>query len=543
MKKITAKTFLLLALAFAGAPRATAQISHGGEPLLASQPEMSAITLPEVDSQRLLAEDLDAVKGAGPMRIGVVLPTWVSNQKQGTVRVLEDGTRVWRVLLQSDGAVALGLHFCQYEMPEGARLFLYSPDGEVVAGAFTSEDRMDDGRFYTCALPGEALVVEYSEPASVAGQGLLTIDQVTHHYKPMPMLDPDQFKGQHGSSDGNCHIDVICPEGDNYRDQIRSVVCIEITAGGYSYLCSGALVNNTAQDKAPYILSAYHCQDLNTTVTQWKFYFNYQKSTCNGASGATGNSIAGANIVAKYNTDSGSDMLLLRLKNPVPDNFNAYYAGWSRSSINPTVGAGIHHPGGDWKKISIPQSVSSYNTNYHQVNWIPGTGNKGVTEGGSSGSPLFNGAGQVVGQLMGGQSYCGAPSSSMTDIYGKFSKSWTGGGTSVTRLKDWLDPTNSGVTSLDGIDWNEHPAAISEAAATPVRVYPNPATDMVYLDLETLGEATYKVFSLDGRCALEGSTVLSTTAQAISLKGLASGAYRLVVFTSEGAYSASIIKR
>ena len=73
----------------------------------------------------------------------------------------------------------------------------------------------------------------------------------------------------------------------------------------------------------------------------------------------------------------------------------------------------------------------------------------GVTEGGSSGSPLFNYDGQIVGTLTGGSSYCNTPTS--PDVYGKMSYHWTSNGTpNDERLKPWLDPTNSGVTTLNG---------------------------------------------------------------------------------------------
>jgi len=42
----------------------------------------------------------------------------------------------------------------------------------------------------------------------------------------------------------------------------------------------------------------------------------------------------------------------------------------------------------------------------------------------------------------------------MYDYYGRFNISWTGGGTSSTRLSDWLDPSSTGQTTLDGYDPN-----------------------------------------------------------------------------------------
>jgi PKD repeat protein len=72
-----------------------------------------------------------------------------------------------------------------------------------------------------------------------------------------------------------------------------------------------------------------------------------------------------------------------------------------------------------------------------------------TTEGGSSGCPQFDQNHRIVGQLHGGPASCTNVSS---DFYGKFSKSWENGTTAASRLKDWLDPNNSGITALDGMD-------------------------------------------------------------------------------------------
>jgi len=131
------------------------------------------------------------------------------------------------------------------------------------------------------------------------------------------------------------------------------------------------------------------------------------------------------------------------------------YAGWQRTTYSPNIGVGIHHPVGDVKKISLDLDlVTSYG---YPATWGPGNClapsnthwlvdfDQGTTQGGSSGSPLFNENHRIVGQLHGGETGC-AP---ITKYYGRFDKSWTGGGTNITRLSNWLDPINSGVLYLN----------------------------------------------------------------------------------------------
>jgi len=542
MKKLIIKTSCIALMTLFLGGNAFAQISHGGAPIFnKAKQAVEHITLPTVDNKKYLEEDMTTGKGTA-LRVAVLQNVNISNSNQGTVTRLADGTQVWRTAISSPGATHMALYFSQYDIPEGAQLFVYDADGEFVIGSFTRENATENNTFHTQVIPGSEIIVEYVEPADVAGQGRLTIDRVQHGYKELPMFRTENMKGHHGEAEGDCHINVKCPEGDDWRDQIRATVCYEVIAGPYVFCCTGTLVNNTAQDRSPLILSAYHCQDLDEygTISNWTFYFNYETNSCTATNGSAGRSMTNCDIVAKYSYESGSDMLLLRLKSNIPDSYKVYYAGWDRSPSNPSVGVAIHHPGGDFKKISIPRTISSANGQFHEVYWYSGSSNKGVTEQGSSGSAFFNADKRVVGQLYAGSSACDNTSGS--DYYGKLSKSWNGGGSSSNRVKDYLDPTGSNVMTLDGINYTDDDVeSISEVSAKEMSVYPNPSTGMIYINLEELGMANYKVFDLSGRCVMEGSTILTTTAQAINLKSLSRGAYRLVVFTSDRAYSSNII--
>ncbi len=125
------------------------------------------------------------------------------------------------------------------------------------------------------------------------------------------------------------------------------------------------------------------------------------------------------------------------------------WLGWDRSGNTPTTGTGIHHPSGDVMKISFDNNqliessyLSNLGTSHWKVDW-----DDGVTEGGSSSSPLFDQNQRVIGQLHGG--YSGCNSNDMRDWYGSFHRSWTIGGTNATRLSNWLDPCNTGAVTTN----------------------------------------------------------------------------------------------
>ena len=90
--------------------------------------------------------------------------------------------------------------------------------------------------------------------------------------------------------------------------------------------------------------------------------------------------------------------------------------------------------------VAMEQSgFSLFGGNYWGVYFDPTTNGHSATEGGSSGSALFNSSQRVIGQLWGGSgSSCGDPANDQSR-YGKFSVSWAGPDFR-RRLHDWLDP-------------------------------------------------------------------------------------------------------
>ena len=73
--------------------------------------------------------------------------------------------------------------------------------------------------------------------------------------------------------------------GDDWQDEKKSACRISIKAGNSYGWCSGALINNTANDCTPYVLTADHCaygQNSYASAAdhnQWVFYFNFEACT------------------------------------------------------------------------------------------------------------------------------------------------------------------------------------------------------------------------------------------------------------------------
>ncbi|MFN2394273.1 MAG: T9SS type A sorting domain-containing protein [Bacteroidales bacterium] len=424
-----------------------AQISQPGTPPSFLKTDLSenvpVIPMEKVDVEALLQEDMifDTIKDI-PWRFGDNLYVDITPENSGIWDILENGDKIWRASIESEGAYTINLTFDKYKLPPGAELYVYNRERSRVLGAFTEYNNQDDGYFATTLVEGDHITVEYFEPSNVNFPGELSIEMVTHAYR-----DPFEFAKGFGDS-GSCNLNVACTEADDWQQQVRSVVMLVTGGNGF---CTGATINNTQQDQTPYVLSANHCYRNPSTVVFW---FNWQSEECaNPPSVPPYNSMSGATQISR---NSSSDFWLMELNQPIPDEYNPYYAGWNRnleSVLNETI-IGVHHPRGDIKKFSYAdggvQSASylgspGSGSTHWRIVWSGGT----TTEPGSSGSPIFDAQGRILGQLHGGYAACG---NTQPDWYGRFGISWNGGGSATTRLSEWLDPTGSNVEALGGLD-------------------------------------------------------------------------------------------
>lgn len=524
--------FFLVFLLSAFSTIGVAQINQGGTPYSFQNPQMvkSAIVveqMPQIDLERLMAEDLlnDQYKDV-PWRFGENLYVNFNLTNSGTWDLLSQGDKLWRLGIRCQGAYSINLTFDNYLLPPGATLFVYNSDKSQVIGAFTGVNNQADRVFATTLVKGEEITIEYYEPVNPAFPGELNLYRVTHGYR-----DGFEYAKNFGTS-GACENNVNCPEAAGWENQIKSA-CMLVSGG--SGFCSGALVNNTNHDGIPYILTANHCY---SDPSSWVFWFDWQSPTCpNPSSSPAYNSISGASLKAR---NAASDFCLVQMNSTPPASYAVYYAGWNREDVAGTSGACVHHPDGDIKKISYSITPFTSDTwsgtpadSHWKVIW-----DDGVTEPGSSGSPMFDQNHRIIGQLHGGPSSCTA--TQLWDFYGKFSMSWDYGTTSATRLKDWLDPTNTAGNTLDGYDPNAFAPLVTTTAATSVTATAatlngtvNPNTFATTYHFEW-GTTTGYGTSTTPASAGSGSTVVPVSAP---LTGLATGTtyhYRLVGVNSEG---------
>jgi lysyl endopeptidase len=445
--------------------------------------------MPRFDMAPLLAEDaINDVEKASPWRFGYSHVVNFGLDNSGLWQTLPNGDRIWRINLESPQALSLNVLFSEYELPQGAFLHLYDKDKKQINGAYTSQNNSPAAELGTMPINNEAITIELYEPRAVQNQSRLRISTVVHGYRSINLYAEDMYKALNSS--GKCNNDVKCPLSAGWEDQINSVVIIVVNGSG---ACSGSLINNTANDGTPYFLTANHC---GTSSANWVFRFNWDSPTPVCAQNAastmppTPNNEVNGGVRRAFR--AGSDFSLHEM-NAVPTG-DVYYAGWDRSGTIPNEATGIHHPAGDVKKFSHendPLTQAPYNS---ALCWRVGNWDNGTTEGGSSGSPLFDANKRIIGQLYGGGAACnGLTNNNQPDYYGRFDISWNTGTTAGTRLSDWLDPAGTAPMFIDGYNPNT-PLFADDASARNVQgveaVYCNQNTLNPIVTIRNFGSAT-----------------------------------------------------
>ena len=360
--------------------------------------------------------------------------------------------------LKLEGALSTSINFDSFYLPIATEMYIYNEYGNIITGAITEKENNSKKVWGSWVYKGQYLTIEIKIPTALKHNLKLHANNIAYGYKE---IYKDKTTG-FGTS-GACNINVLCPLGNGWEGE-RNAVGILMSSNGTSF-CSGSMIMNTCGSNKPFFLTANHCF-AGDNVSLWRFGFQAWSATCTPSQNSNGLIFNGSTLKANW---ANSDFCLVELNNIPNINSNINYNGWNKSSIAATRAMGIHHPSGDVMKISEANNPvvranygSTLNTHW-QTYWT-----QGVTEGGSSGSPLYDQNHRVIGQLHGGPSACGA--TQLWDFYGAFDLSWTGGGTSITSLSNWLDPGNTGAITTNTTNINSLSSEFISINAQPINV-------------------------------------------------------------------------
>jgi lysyl endopeptidase len=394
--------------------------------------KIKTTTFPSLNVLKMHSQDVENEKLGNAPRFAIVHDVTI-NPMTSSDWTVEGTNLVWRHRIQATSAASINVAFETFKMSQNSQLSIYSTDRNVTIRPFTAADNNVARELWTPVIESEEIMVELKVPANEMNLVELVLTKINQGYRTF---------SQTTEKSGSCNKDVVCSEGDGWRNEINTVAVI--STGGSTF-CTGFMVNNTRNDKTPFFMTANHCRVSSSRAPSLVTYWNYQAAKCGGSrNGRKTEFNTGAQHLANH---ARSDFSLVKLNQQPSDSYNVQYAGWDRSGEDATSATAIHHPATDEKSISFenqPTTATYYlkevlvedATHVRVEDWDVGT-----TEPGSSGSPLFDQNHRVIGQLHGGYASC---SSQTSDWYGRFFVSWEGGGTTSTSLKSHLDPDSTG---------------------------------------------------------------------------------------------------
>lgn len=444
------KRYLFLIIIFISvlSYRSKAQVSYGGSPASFNSLKSLKIQFPVIEMAAVNNLDLQFInaQSKNPYKKFTFAKSFDVDISPDNAGVWDEanGMKIWRVGIRSKGAYSLNILFDRAILPTGASIFIYTPDHQILRGAFTANNEQSSGMLPIFPLPGDEIIVEYNEPAKVSNSAELHISKVNHDYKNVIGTRPL-------GEGGVCNLDVYCKDAATLKREKQSVV--QLVIGGTD-LCTGTFVNNTKRDKTPYLITAGHCIQKASDAQQTVFTFNYESPFCGqkgSVNGYADQTMTGSILRAR--SDS-LDFALVELEMIPPPEYRPYYAGWDHNKTSPVSTKSIHHPKGDVKKVSIdndPPGISTYSSSGHVLNsfWWIKKWDIGTTEAGSSGGPLFNEGNLVIGSLTGGTATC---DHSTDDYFSMMYYQWNFSPIVNRQLKKWLDPANTGLMKMEAMD-------------------------------------------------------------------------------------------
>ena len=409
-------------------------------------------------------------------QFAVNVPHAVSTSAQGSWSI-HGALSTWVYSVRIPTAISLSFHAAGIVLPPSALLTVSTAR---TTARYTARD-VSRGGLWARPLPADQLNISLSVSSAEASLVRFQIDSLQAGYRSLGggVTDHPHFLElkRAAAATTSCTENYECHVTTGNQGPSNATVALII---GNLYQCSGTLLNNTAGNGAPYILTARHCEsgqlgggnpDAAATVSVYWDAVTPCGSPLGSLYDTTSISQSGATTALEQ-----QDLWLMQLDAP-PAASDAYYAGWDASGATVSGSYTIHYALGEdrqyveWSGTDVLEQIpgATLSIAYDSTFWgvVNALGNIGA---GGSGSALFSANNQVVGsaslaQLIAGENTAGicpvqpppTPSpSTVTALFTALSGAWTStadrtSSTSDKTLKSLLDPADTGQMQLPGI--------------------------------------------------------------------------------------------
>ena len=399
----------------------------------------------------------------------------------GAARGTGDAGFVWTADVRVPGATALRLHLTGLDLPRGTELYVYNLAGQAF-GPYTGRGPLGDGVLHTNTVYGDQLLLQVHSPAAGERAPRLTLEEVgvmgarfvAPRYRPDGVFDPSDLNAIAKASNlcsfnANCIVNAACQSSAPVSLAKDAVASILYQNGSSYYICTGGLIADTdTATVVPYFLTAHHCVSSSGSASSVETYFDYETTCSNPNCTQPYNSVGetvGSTIKA---TGSTSDYTLLQLSStPVSPDGVVTYLGWLSTAVANTNNLALYrvsHPQGApqaYSEAVVDTSKPTCRT-LARGNFIYSRDTVGATEGGSSGAPVVNAAGQIVGQLYGA---CGT---NLNDVCDAANNGTVDGAFAVSypNLAAFLNPSGGGSCGATGTTCTSNSQCCSNSCKT-----------------------------------------------------------------------------
>eukprot|EP00957_Ditylum_brightwellii_P143968 10970123-Ditylum_brightwellii.AAC.1 len=268
---------------------------------LSPKEELNKFTTGVIDPDVIQHEDNAREKGGGPLRFAITnrVPNTFFNSSEAIWEYLEDGTKVWRTLVEASldsaqephGCKSFNFAFNPYQMPEGGKLIIYDPNSEKSIGPFTHDHNTVHGQLWTPIIPTCKVIIEVNLPYGVSQTNLsLQLASVNEGYRNFGQsvnthllddqhmhLNQTHTQIENRGLAGYCNVNVKCKP--DWSQEERSVAAFSL---GGRIFCTGVMLNNVEQDYKPYFMTAKHCMINKNNAKSLVIYWNWKYDSCGG---------------------------------------------------------------------------------------------------------------------------------------------------------------------------------------------------------------------------------------------------------------------
>ena len=348
------------------------------------------------DFYKDLNESLEMQADPNKIGEGFLIDFQASRDLPRTMKKADD-RYTWAAPITSMDAVAMRLKLDLNGLEKDDEVYLVDGESLQSFGPF----RLTDGTFWGPSVQGDTTILLVTSKDPSHGEALVT--EGSHQFKALKAAKV-------------CEDDLNC-ESSAWRQVAEAVGQYSFVKSGSTYVCSGTLLNPQDGSFTPYFLTANHCVSTQAVASTMHVYWDYRSTSCNSGVGVSKGGLPQTTGATLLSTSSTLDGTLVQLTS---SGGSRTFAAWNATSIpaNNSNITGIHHPAGDYMRVSKgtvggtgQTSCGGSYVNEIRVNWIDS-----LTEGGSSGSGIFNDSYELVGD----ESGCGPENCSGTSAPGNY---------------------------------------------------------------------------------------------------------------------------